>query len=369
MVADTIKMLFRPEGRDIFLRFSNADGKSWIVPEDHFKTALCLYQPTGWKGRSLHRFFAWISAIPFLRKLAGMEIFSGTVDVHFSELMKDIFKTEQVSCSLFSGTPSIHQKITVQIFDRENILGYCKVTRSDEIAAIFSREAQVLYTLREKGVSHIPECLYNGIYRDDISIFVQNTHKSLKSTTSHSFTKHHSAFLQLLHEKTVTSLDYVDSDFYHSVSYLETQLSSFTATQREIISRVLKEVDAVFKKKSKVCFSAYHADFTPWNTYLEKGELYVFDFEYTKMSYPPYLDWFHFFTQVALFKHKANAQDIATMFDKERNKLNYFLYAPPFMYKCYLLDIISFYIHREKGNLEGDVERNMVVWIELLGLL
>lgn len=369
MTTYIFNTLLYPEGKDVFFRFSNTDGKSWVVPKSYFKTALCLYQPTGWKGRMLHRFFASVSTIAFLRKLAGIEKFNGTVDVCFSKMMKDIFKTERQSYSLFSGTPSIHQKITIQIFDRKNILGYCKITNSDVVTDIFTREAKLLNNLSQHGVTHIPECLYTGKFNSDLNIFVQSTCKSLNSTTSHIFTEQHTAFLKLLHEKTVTSLDFADSDFYKSLLYLKSQLFYFDETQQKIIAKILNEIDSVFNRKSKVSFSAYHADFTPWNTYFEKEELYVFDFEYTKMTYPPYLDWFHFFTQVAIFKYKANAQGISTMFRKERDKLGNLFYAPDFMYKCYLIDIISFYTHREKGDFTGDVKRNMTIWTELLALL
>lgn len=37
----------------------------------------------------------------------------------------------------------------------------------------------------------------------------------------------------------------------------------------------------------RVGFCAYHADFTPWNMYVEQDELFVFDWEYAQMTYPP----------------------------------------------------------------------------------
>lgn len=40
----------------------------------------------------------------------------------------------------FGGTPCVHQKITIQISQKERILGYVKVTESEDIYQIFDHE-------------------------------------------------------------------------------------------------------------------------------------------------------------------------------------------------------------------------------------
>jgi hypothetical protein len=87
------------------------------------------------------------------------------------------------------------------------------------------------------------------------------------------------------------------------------------------------------------------------------------------MSYPPFLDWYHFFTQVCIFKHKDPAKKIRQKFEKEHKTLLKYIEEPVLLYKCYLLDIISFYLQRDKGNFGKDVANNLCIWTELLEIL
>ena len=46
--------------------------------------------------------------------------------------------------SIFLGTPSKHQKTTIQVFREKKILGYCKITNSKQLFDIFSDEKKLL---------------------------------------------------------------------------------------------------------------------------------------------------------------------------------------------------------------------------------
>ena len=108
-------------------------------------------------------------------------------------------------------------------------------------------------------------------------------------------------------------------------------------------------------------FGAYHADFTPWNMFEEKGKLFVFDWEYAQMTYPPMLDRYHFFTQTAIFeKHWQEDEIMEYIQCAKGNWINAEAYI------LYLLDIIARFTIREKGKVSGDVAHTMNIWIELL---
>ena len=108
-------------------------------------------------------------------------------------------------------------------------------------------------------------------------------------------------------------------------------------------------------------FSTYHADFTPWNMFAEKNRLFVFDWEYACMTYPPMLDHYHFFTQTAIFeKHWQEKEIIAFLQSPDANWVNRERYI------LYLLDIISRFTVREKGTVEGNIAHSMKIWNDLL---
>ena len=49
---------------DKFYRFTNADAKTWVVPANNISIAMCLYQPSGIKGKLLKSLFPLLHNIP-----------------------------------------------------------------------------------------------------------------------------------------------------------------------------------------------------------------------------------------------------------------------------------------------------------------
>lgn len=354
---------------DLYFRFSNPEGKFWLIPSKQYRKGLALYQPTSRKGKILHRFFYLLSNFSALRKIAGIKKIKHSINPEFRKFITNSFGLEDVQISLFSGTPSTDQKIIIQIFNSKKIYGFCKITQSSEIAESFYRESRLLIHLSDLGMSRIPKSVFSGEWNENLSVFMQTTEKTEKSYTIHKFNDAHWNFLNDLHNKTSVLTEYLKSDFYNSISYLLSVTNRFSNDQMEIIMKTIEEVNSYYVNHNKIRFSAYHGDFTPWNCYFEKGSLYVFDFEYTKLSYPPLLDWFHFFTQVGIFKNEATPSYLLKAYKKERRELLKHFVNPEMMYKSYLLDIISFYQKREKGTLKGVVKDNMNTWVELLKLL
>ena len=111
----------------------------------------------------------------------------------------------------------------------------------------------------------------------------------------------------------------------------------------------------------KVEFCACHGDFTPWNMFVEKGKLFVFDFEYAALSYPAGLDRYHFFTQTAVFEKHWNADDILAYANSDEGK-----WIDRKLYAMYLLDVISRFTMREGGKVTGDAAAPFLLWGKLL---
>ena len=127
----------------------------------------------------------------------------------------------------------------------------------------------------------------------------------------------------------------------------------------ETIIRIAKKFSGKY-----VIFSAYHADFTPWNMFVENGHLFVFDWEYARMTYPPMLDRYHFFTQTAIFENFWQGNDIVAFLQSKESA-----WVDKDAYTLYLLDIIARFTLREKGSINGDIARSMRIWNEILNYL
>ena len=345
----------------LFYRITNADGKVWLMPVQNMRLALNLYQPSGKKGKLLKTCFPWLHGFPMVKRLAHAERTRCALTTELEALLGRLFQVEEPEFAVFGGTPCAHQKITMQVSKGGRILGYGKITDGEEIGALFQKESVLLETLGEKGVRGIPRCLFCGELEDGIKLFVQSTVKSNRSKVVHEWTKLHEDFLDELYRKTHRFIPFEQSDYYQALNGLF--LHSDWLPKEVDSAMILSWADKVctLRKGKSMDYSAYHADFTPWNMFVEKGKLFVFDWEYAGISYPPRLDRYHFFTQTAVFEKHWQAEEIvAYMRSPQGSWINRDLYS------LYLLDVIARFTVREQGRIEGAVLRSMKIWNGLL---
>lgn len=352
------------ERKDRFIRFSNADGKAWVVPVRSMQTALNLYQPSGVKGKLVKSFLPYLHWIPLVRGIIKAESLQIKLEERIEALLCQTLGVESFEFSIFEGTPSVHKKVTIQISQGTKILAYCKLSNSPDVVSLFKHEQNILNTLHEKGVNNVPECLYCGEVsaESDTTIFVQSTIKTNRSQVVHEWRAAQQQFIEDLHQKTKERVPFAESDFAKSLTLLDRYLCKLSPENQEIISDAIKHIRAVYSG-GEVEFSAYHADLTPWNMFFENGELFVFDFEYSQMSYPPYLDWFHHFTQTAIFERHLTPEQIAAEFQSCK------IANSNTLYRAYLLDVISRYIYRERGDISRNTMENIEFWIAILNKL
>jgi hypothetical protein len=356
------------KGQHTFYTFSNADGKTWVMPAKNMRIAMNLYQPSSIKGKFMKRFFPFLKSFVPVRKLLHVSVGKYELAGELDELLKTLFKIDRLDFALFGGTPSVHQKITMQISQGNKILGYCKFSDKEEIKSLFSYEQTVLDTLKEKKIELIPECLYCGTFKKDICVFVQSTIKTNRSKVIHDWTNDHWFFLSNLKQKTEHTLLFKETDFYYSIQFLQQNLLYLLPAGQTYLYKAISKVLNHYKDSS-VTFSFYHGDFTPWNTSGENGRLFVFDWEYARLTYPAYLDWFHFFTQCCIFERHFQAEKIYKYYMYKKIALTCYMENPDFLYTCYLLHIISFYLERESGYYSGDIKKSMSIWLKLLSFL
>lgn len=339
-------------------RITNADGKSWLLPARNMRVALNLYQPSGRNGKLLKALFPWLHRLPFVRKAIKAETISCTLQQELKELLLGIFNCKDLEFAIFEGTPSVHQKMTIQLSCGNKILGYCKASDNEEILQLFEKEAAALSLLAQKGVTNIPQALHCGTLSNGVHIFVQSTAKTTKSQVVHTWGALQERFLATLHEKTRQTLPFGESDYCRTTTALQEHIDWLPAPCRDVVTTAIEGVMAEYCGKM-VEFSACHADFTPWNMFVERSELFVFDFEYTALTYPPGIDCCHFELQTAIFEKRLSREDIVE-----------YLTGRDVAYKrllrLYLLDVISRFTIRERGNANGDIANCLDIWCYLL---
>lgn len=365
MVIDTLwTRLMQPCHTKMLYRFSNADGKTWLMPARHMRIAMNLYQPSSRKGKLLKALFPFLHRIVPVRKAIHAETVYLDLKADLRKLLTDVFHTKDMEFSIFCGTPCVHQKWTLQLSRGNQLLGYCKITDNNAVWELFRKEAALLETLNRKGVLNIPQSLFCGKVMENIQLFVQSTTKTGKSKVVHHWTALHEEFLNNLHLKTRHMILFEQSDYWQTLNQLLEHLDwlPMEIDRTRMAELVYKEYD---EKKGRIMdYSVYHADFTPWNMFVESGKLFVFDWEYARMSFPPGLDRYHFFTQSALFERHWQADDfIACMKSSRGNWINKKIYS------MYLLDVIARFTIREEGTGGEDIKNRIRLWYDLLSYL
>lgn len=351
-----------------FYSFANMDGKRWIMPAHNMRTAMNLYQPSSLKGKIMRKGFPYLHRFKIVCKMLHAERECLVLNEQLYTVLSNAFHCNHLEFSIFCGTPCVHQKITIQVSSGKRITGYCKVSENREIKDIFRHEEKILNELHEKGIENIPQCLYCGSLSSDIDLFVQTTAKSNLSSIDHKWGKRQEDFILTLHEKTRCEVKFEQTDFYQDICYLHAHLSDLKEFDAEAVKKGIEKVRIEYEGK-KVNFSVYHADFTPWNMFVEKGKLFVFDFEYAKRTYPAYLDYFHFFMQTSIFEKHRGFSEIWADFERNTPMLNRIFADARLSFLCYLLAVVAQYTKRENGRFSGDVLQNMSIWIALIARL
>ena len=344
-------------GGNKFYRFGNSDGKFWIVPARRMRTALNLYQPSGTKGKLVKALLPCLHWLAPVRKAIKAETLCCRLNSELHDLLCKVFDVQEIGFALFEGTPSVHQKITMQLSHRGKILGYCKLSESNDIKVLFEKETAILEELAGKGVTNIPKALNCGTLSNGTHIFVQSTEKRASSAVIHEWRALQEEFLLQLQEKTTTALPFEKSDYYTTLTALEEHLEWLPQNiDNSIVVKAIATVRERYCGK-EVKFCACHGDFTPWNMFANGKELFVFDFEYAAMTYPAGIDRYHFFTQTAVFEKHWSADEIIAYIRSDEG-----MWIDSKMYAMYLLDVISRFTIREGGKVTGNAEAPFALW-------
>ena len=351
-----------------YLKITNKDGKVWLMPKRHMKTGLELYQPSSKKGMLLKRWLPWLYWLKPLMGKLGMSDIEYIMNPQIHHIIEKEFNQDAVEYSVFEGTPCVHQKTTIQIFKGENILGYCKVTKNPELYGIFQHEQKLLGWLHENGVDQIPECPYCGKTEDGNIVFLQTTTKTLNSFVEHEFGIKQLEFLSMLKVKTGIEMAYHESNQYQTICSLKAHENLLTVSQKKIMSLAADAIETYYGTQKQL-FCAYHADFTPWNMFEDAGRLFVFDFEYGRYSYMPYLDMFHFLTQTAIFERELSAKQIYEEMLGRETELKEYFDNPWMAYLIYLVDVTARFVVRDGHSRTSDVDKLINTWFELIGLV
>jgi hypothetical protein len=216
------------------------------------------------------------------------------------------------------------QKVTMQVMGRDGVvLGYMKLSLTEEAKNFVRHEATVLKRLEESPLRpYIPRVLYAGPWTDVGYILFQSALNGAPGPTV--LTSEHNRLLKMMREIRVVHkpgpavLQHVAERWKRVAPQLGSRWS-------EIGDGILRSCARSLASVSLPC-GLMHGDFTPWNSKLDNGELFLFDWEWSEEEAP--LDWdlFHFKVQTASCLHKQSITH-HEKYDSTPSYLLYLLYS------------------------------------------
>jgi hypothetical protein len=352
-----------------FWHIRNTVGQEWFFPIRNICLFLSLFQPSSIKGKVVVLLFPFLKYVPFLRSKLNTESIRLDLKKEIKDSICSVFQVQDFEYAIFCGSPGRHQKLTLMIAADNRCLGYCKISGNKDVIMIFKQEEQNLNYLKSKYVRNIPVALYCGKLKNDTYLFAQTTDRTTQACIADYKNREVIEFIENMKMATVKNMKYEDTDYYETIRQLK-ELSPLFISKEEhsIFYKTIKNIEDKLSRTNYE-YSAYHGDLTPWNSFIIKRQLFAFDFEYFKKTYPIYMDYFHFFTQSCIYNKFWDERQTATEYFRIKKSVLANLSNADFTYCCYLLSIMAFYLIRDNGFLNKRIRDCFDIWIGLLNII
>ena len=285
-----IGMLQVAVGGQLFTLISaRSNPRWWLLPTESRRAGMAgleMLQP-------VTRAAVLVKAV--MRKLAqvGLLRFMGNGRIRLSRMpdLGGTFDGRAKFIACFTGTDGPHRKTTLQIMTANGaILGYAKMSRASHLRPYLRNEAKMLTHLKELGLASADVPTVRAVRDDDeITLLITDSLKSSSHTAPRHPGAEHLRFLNELCAKTERQ------GAGDALDVLERRMVELASVGGGAWTERIGNVAALLRPvqdEIPVCLA--HGDFTPWNTFLQDGRLYVFDWEYAVFSWPVGFDLAHF---------------------------------------------------------------------------
>jgi hypothetical protein len=330
---------------------NNPDGTiRWLYPLGNCSAPfLRLYSGAGWRSNALKTGFKAAFSV-------GLEswVRSGTLHVFFKDEMllggmPGMSRLEQLA--IFTGTRGENRKAVFLLENEKGNHWFFKLPLTEAAQALVDNEQKTIATIADLKLQKmvVPEAkpFGNGLMVSDV--------KPGKARSSNDLLPHHFDALAELYSLSLETLPLADTYCWWEIRQHINELAGqpihpdfhFVVVQRVIAN--LQGLMSKLDSSQLVPTTLAHGDFTPWNIYLGREKLHVFDWELADRL-PLLYDAFHFVFQTGVLVKKLPYTAIqAAIFSIKNNpSIRAILEQQPtsfeLLYQLYLLRNISYYL-------------------------
>jgi len=346
----------------------------WFFPANNRTPCfLNLYNGSGLKAN------LFIAASKFLNIVKGL---SAITDGQFSifhkknESYKSNFSTVSFDdFAVFTGTIGENRKAIISLSSNGKATQFVKVPLTPAALTLVENEFRQLDELgkHDYKITIVPDARYH-----DAQIMVSNISPHQKDKNQDWSTIHWKSLAEL-YKNSYQQKSMIATPFWKTITegirFLKKPFSiknglSVKEIQslKILVEQTLKEINPTHLFPLGIG----HGDFTPWNMYVGKDRLHIYDWEMSQSEFPLLFDMYHYFFQKGILITRENFQTIWKNIQHQLNDKNaqqlissYHINQDQHL-KIYLLYIVCYYLpkYMAQPRLHDQVHWLVATWLE-----
>lgn len=342
--------------KTVYQYFNNPnDTMRWIYPKTlAYPSFLTLYNASGMKAKLIRLAFANAFRFGLKSKLSSGRFQLVSNEENAVETLVKEAKGE--SYSIFTGTVGENRKAIIEINQNRKTTNFIKVPLSEKSVKLVAQEKNQLEKFNQLNFQKSVIPIVTSSKNPKVAI-ISNVQPNEPFSTLNDLTVVHLNVLEEWYDKTNTLKSIGELPEYQQIQNnlqaLENNLQPVNDLKIETVTALyegLKTFLSTIDESQKITVGLAHYDFTPWNMYVTKSSLHIYDWELSRTDLPLLYDAFHFIFQSSILVKRSTFEVI----QEEINSLKHSDLVKKLSqdsnfdfdtnYRFYILSVASYYL-------------------------
>jgi thymidylate kinase len=357
---------------------SNPDGSMrWLYPAGIRKPwFLSFYNFTYWKAAAYKMLVKFL----FFFRLSGF-LSKGSLVIHSDSnpFFAGLLGTRAFSnnhYSIFTGTYGPNRKILMARASGRKIDLFFKIALNEKSRLNIENETTTLLALADDKLPGI--CVPTVRFTKE-GVLGLNNIKPAVHYTEYLFGNLQAACLKTMYETGSQKIRFRNLSICAEIrsrliSIRNHPQYSLMPDMKGILEKMCALHAQLEQKNDLIPVARNHGDFTRWNCYLDNENIYVYDWELSKINMPLLHDLFHFVIQVAIFSVHADFAEVdariaaALALVRVQKLIADYEIDPLLHLQLYLLENVSYYlnVYLDQEKTGPEVQLQLRTWNHLL---
>ena len=303
-----------------FYYINSPDGTvRWVFPKElKYPGFLSLYNSSGLKASVFQQVvkLAYQTQTQHLICSGKFALFSKK-----EKHVQNLYAVEGQSFSIFTGTVGPNRKAIIALHEEKQTTHFIKFPLTENSKLLINNEWNHLRCLSQFNFEHIevPKAipLNGGIKLSNVKPAKFLFNSRLQNVHFSAATELYEQTIQIKELSAIPSWNQsLDTIFSLFIKFDDSGLSD-SLKARQVIGKMY-EFSQQFDEKLEIPIAYSHGDFTPWNMYLSKDRLCLYDWELASIHRPILFDLFHFIFQSHVLIKRSSFKVISEAVEKMR---------------------------------------------------